>query len=55
VRRQVAPRLTTRARPAGMEARVAIALDRRQTTGANASKRRCTVFYDGLKAAREKV
>lgn len=40
---------------AGMEARSAIALERRQTTEANASKRRCAAFYDTLKAGREKV
>jgi hypothetical protein len=40
---------------AGMEARSAIALERGQTTRANASKRRCTAFYGTLKAGREKV
>ena len=40
---------------AGMEARSAIALERRQTREANASKRRCTAFYDALKAERGRV
>jgi hypothetical protein len=40
---------------AGMEARSAIALERRQTSEANASKRRCAAFYQNLKAEREKV
>lgn len=40
---------------AGMEARSAIALERRQTSEANASKRRCTAFYDTLKAERGRV
>ena len=40
---------------AGMEARSAIALERRQTSEANASKRRCAAFYDALKAGREKA
>lgn len=40
---------------AGMEARSAIALERRQTSEANASKRRCAAFYQNLKDEREKV
>lgn len=40
---------------AGMEARSAIALERRQTAEANASKRRCAAFYDRLRKERGKA
>lgn len=39
----------------GMEARSAIAMERRAKSNESASKRRCVSFYGNLKAAREKT